>query len=103
MHDDTVTTGQNGYDHKHAGMAGWSVPGYTELKALGSGGFGDVVLARHDASGTLVAIKYLHRKLLADPQCAGMFRAEAQVLASWMTRTSSGCMSTSSPRGARPS
>ena len=81
MHDDTVTTGQNGYDHKHAGTAGWSVPGYTELKALGSGGAGDVVLARHDASGTLVAIKYLRRKLLADPQWAGLFRTEAQVLA----------------------
>ena len=26
-------------------MAEWDVPGYTELKALGSGGFGDVVLA----------------------------------------------------------
>ena len=81
MRDDTVTTGQNGYGHKHAGTAGWSVPGYTELKALGSGGAGDVVLARHDASGTLVAIKYLRRKLLADPQWAGLFRTEAQVLA----------------------
>ena len=81
MRDDTVTTGQDGYGHKHAGTAGWSVPGYTELKALGSGGAGDVVLARHGASGTLVAIKYLRRKLLADPQWAGLFRTEAQVLA----------------------
>ena len=40
-------------------MPGWDVPGYTEVRTLGSGGFGDVVLARHDASGTLVAIKYL--------------------------------------------
>ena len=39
----------------------WDVPGYTEVKTLGSGGFGDVVLARHDASGTQVAIKYLRR------------------------------------------
>ena len=30
----------------------WDVSGYTEVKTLGSGGFGDVVLARHDASGT---------------------------------------------------
>jgi len=37
------------------------VPGDTEVKTLGSGGFGDVVLARHDASGTQVAIKYLRR------------------------------------------
>ena len=62
-------------------VAEWDLPGYTELKALGSGGSGDVVLARHDASGTLVAIKYLHRKLLADPQWVESFRAEAQVLA----------------------
>jgi eukaryotic-like serine/threonine-protein kinase len=62
-------------------VAEWDLPGYTELKALGSGGSGDVVLARHDASGTLVAIKYLHRKLLTDPQWVESFRAEAQVLA----------------------
>ena len=63
-------------------MREWNVPGYTELKALGSGGFGDVVLARHDTSGTLVAIKYLRRDLLADPEFAVMFRAEATALAS---------------------
>jgi serine/threonine-protein kinase len=40
------------------------------------------MLARHDASGTLVAIKYLHRDLLADAEFAGMFRGEATVLAS---------------------
>ena len=60
----------------------WDVPGYTEVKTLGSGGFGDVVLARHDASGTPVAIKYLRRQLLADPGFAELFRAEAAVLAS---------------------
>jgi serine/threonine protein kinase len=62
-------------------MREWNVPGYTELKALGSGGFGDVVLARHDTSGTLVAIKYLRPDLLADPQFTVMFRAEAATLA----------------------
>ena len=81
MRDDTVVTRRDGNGNKHTGMARWSVPGYTELKALGSGGSGDVVLARHDASGTLVAIKYLRPKLLADPQLAGLFRAEAPVLA----------------------
>jgi Protein kinase domain len=60
----------------------WDVPGYTEVKTLGSGGFGEVVLARHDASGTQVAIKYLRRQLLADPEFAELFRAEAAVLAS---------------------
>ncbi len=60
----------------------WKLAGYTEVKVLGSGGFGEVVLARHDASGALVAIKYLHGELLADPEFATLFRAEAAVLAS---------------------
>src|SRR6266478_2997077 len=63
-------------------MPEWSVPGYTGLRALGSGGFGEVVLARHDASGVLVAVKYLRRDLLADAEFAEMFRGEAAVLAS---------------------
>src|SRR5215471_17607252 len=63
-------------------MARWSVPGYSQLKALGAGGFGDVVVAKHDASGVLVAIKYLHEDLLADPGFVAMFRGEAAVLAS---------------------
>ncbi len=63
-------------------MRGWDVPGYTEVRALGSGGFGDVVLARDDTSGTLVAIKYLRDELLGDPGFAGLFREEARVLAS---------------------
>ena len=60
----------------------WNVPGYTELRALGSGGFGEVVLARHDASGVLVAIKYLRHDLLADQEFTEMFRGEAATLAS---------------------
>ena len=63
-------------------MPEWAIPGYTEMKRIGSGGFGEVILARHDASGTLVAIKYLRQDLLADPEFAGMFRSEAAVLAS---------------------
>jgi serine/threonine protein kinase len=63
-------------------MADWDAPGYTKLKDLGSGGFGDVVLARHDGSGTLVAIKYLRRHLLADAEFVEMFRGEASVLSS---------------------
>src|SRR5580692_3512791 len=61
-------------------MSGWTVPGYTELKALGAGGFGAVVLARHDATGTPVAIKFLRPNLLADQGFAAMFRAEAVTL-----------------------
>ena len=63
-------------------MAEWSIPGYTGLRALGSGGFGEVMLARHDASGVLVAIKYLRHDLVADQGFAEMFRGEAAVLAS---------------------
>jgi serine/threonine-protein kinase len=85
MRDDTLVTGQvtrAGDGDGQEWVAGWSVPGYTGLEALGSGGFGDVVLARHDESGTLVAIKYLRRDLLADARFAEMFRSEAAVLAS---------------------
>jgi serine/threonine-protein kinase len=58
----------------------WAVPGYTELKVLGAGGFGSVVLARHDGTGTAVAIKYLRSELHEDPEFASMFCAEAEVL-----------------------
>ncbi len=61
-------------------MAEWTVPGYTALKELGAGGFGQVVLARHDVSGTMVAIKYLRAELLDDPGFAEQFRSEAVVL-----------------------
>jgi serine/threonine-protein kinase len=58
----------------------WTVPEYTELRLLGGGGFGEVVLATHDATGNQVAIKYLRRDLLADPELAALFRAEAATL-----------------------
>ena len=61
-------------------MSGWTVPGYTETKTIGAGGFGAVVLAGHDATGTPVAIKYLRPGLLADPEFAELFRAEAVLL-----------------------
>jgi serine/threonine protein kinase len=59
-----------------------AVPGYTELKTLGAGGFGRVVLARHDPTETMVAIKYLRADLLGDPDFAALFRGEAEVLGS---------------------
>jgi eukaryotic-like serine/threonine-protein kinase len=62
-------------------VAEWGVPGFTGLRTLGSGGSGEVVLARHDESGTPVAIKYLRPYLLADAEFARLFRAEAAVLA----------------------
>ena len=57
-------------------MLEWMIPGYTGRRVLGSGGFGDVVLAREDNSGIVVAVKYLRDDLLADPGFAAMSRAE---------------------------
>ncbi|WP_062435189.1 serine/threonine-protein kinase [Herbidospora daliensis] len=59
----------------------WRVPGYTELRELGTGAAGQVVLARHDADGTLVAIKYLSQELRADLNFIARFRHEARLLA----------------------
>jgi serine/threonine-protein kinase len=55
----------------------WTVPGYTQLTVLGEGGFGRVVLARHDATSRVVAIKYLH---VTDESSRAQFRHEAAIL-----------------------
>jgi hypothetical protein len=55
----------------------WSLPGYTTLRELGRGGFGRVVLARHEGSGRLVAVKYL---TVPDERFRNEFRAEAGIL-----------------------
>ncbi|MQY03158.1 serine/threonine-protein kinase [Actinomadura macrotermitis] len=57
-------------------MDGWRVPGYTELRVLGAGGQGRVVLARHDATGAPAAIKYL----IGDAAPRERFREEAGLL-----------------------
>ncbi|MEV5708386.1 serine/threonine-protein kinase [Actinoallomurus sp. NPDC052274] len=62
-------------------MSQWTLPGYTELRELGSGGFGRVVLARDGASGSLVAIKYLFTDRLGGDAFLTAFRDEARVLA----------------------
>jgi serine/threonine-protein kinase len=59
----------------------WSVPGYTEVRELGSGATGRVVHAVHDGSGAPVAIKYLSSSVLADAEWRARFRAEARLLA----------------------
>ncbi|MBT2405375.1 MULTISPECIES: serine/threonine-protein kinase [unclassified Streptomyces] len=58
----------------------WTVPGYTEVRDLGSGGSGRVVLAVHDGTGTAVAVKYLSDRLREDPAFVREFRAEARLL-----------------------
>ncbi|GII03960.1 serine/threonine-protein kinase [Planobispora takensis] len=60
--------------------SGWIAPGYTELSELGVGGGGRVVLARHDASGVQVAVKYLAESLRDEPDFLTRFRAEARLL-----------------------
>ncbi|MBG0815613.1 serine/threonine-protein kinase [Planomonospora sp. ID82291] len=58
----------------------WRVPGYTEIRELGAGAAGRVVMARHDAEGALVAIKYLSDELRGDAVFAARFRHEARLL-----------------------
>ena len=60
-------------------MNGWHVDGYTEVRELGRGGQGRVVLARNDASGAPVAIKYLAGG--ADEADRERMRHEARMLA----------------------
>lgn len=56
-------------------MSNWSLPGYRELAQLGTGGFGRVVLAKHESSGLVVAIKYL-----IEGGDRAQFRHEAAIL-----------------------
>ncbi|WP_345708870.1 serine/threonine-protein kinase [Kitasatospora paranensis] len=54
--DENRSTGTGGTAPEDAR---WELPGYTHGRELGAGAVGRVVLARHDATGTPVAIKYL--------------------------------------------
>src|SRR3954447_10869223 len=56
--------------------------GYEPVRVLGSGGFGEVVLARHRALSRMVAVKRIHAVSLADPDSVARFRREARLLAS---------------------
>ncbi|GII03959.1 serine/threonine-protein kinase [Planobispora takensis] len=64
----------------HGMPSAWRVPGYTEIRELGAGAAGRVVMARHDANGILVAIKYLSEELRSDVSFVARFRHEARVL-----------------------
>ena len=56
------------------------VPGYTEVRELGRGGTGHVMLAVRDSDGQAVAIKHLSARLCEDDGFAARFRAEVQVI-----------------------
>lgn len=55
--------------------------GYEPVRVLGSGGFGEVVLARHLGLDRLVAVKRIHAHALTGPEDLERFRREGQVLA----------------------
>ncbi|MWA04036.1 protein kinase, partial [Actinomadura sp. LD22] len=61
------------------GTPPWRVEGFTEIRELGAGAQGRVVLARHDSAGTPVAIKYLARRD-GDDAAIERLRAEAVML-----------------------
>ena len=61
--------------------AEWAVPGYTEIRELGRGATGRVVLARSEADGALVAVKYLAGRLTGDPGFVDRVRREAVLMA----------------------
>ncbi|MGN6605677.1 MAG: serine/threonine-protein kinase [Jatrophihabitans sp.] len=60
----------------------WTVPGYRDVRLLGEGASGRVMLAEHLASGTRVAIKYLSDAVLDDAELLRGLRSEARVLGS---------------------
>ncbi|MDQ4039375.1 MAG: serine/threonine protein kinase [Actinomycetota bacterium] len=58
-----------------------ALPDYEVLRELGSGGFGQVLLARHRVLGRLVAVKKIHSAALSDADSVARFRREALALA----------------------
>ena len=56
------------------------VPGYTEIRELGHGGTGRVMLALRLSDGSPVAIKHLSARLRADERFVERFRAEAELI-----------------------
>lgn len=61
-------------------MAGWTVPGYTESRILGTGGTGRLVEAVQDRGGTSVSILYPDPRLWSDEAFRERFRADAELL-----------------------
>ncbi|WP_066364827.1 serine/threonine-protein kinase [Herbidospora mongoliensis] len=61
-------------------MSTWTVPGYREVRELGAGGGGRVVLATYESTGAYVAIKYLSETLRRDPGFLASFQREARLM-----------------------
>lgn len=61
-------------------MSAWSVPEYREVRELGTGGTGRVVLATYATTGAYVAVKYLRDELRHDPEFLAGFRREARIM-----------------------
>lgn len=61
-------------------MSTWTVPGYREVRELGAGGGGRVVLATYETTGAYVAIKYLSETLRRDPGFLASFQREARLM-----------------------
>ncbi|MEO3784679.1 PASTA domain-containing protein [Actinocorallia sp. B10E7] len=60
---------------------GWRVPGYRDLRELGAGAFGHVVMAVDEDGDSLVAVRYLPEGLVRDERFREEFRNEAPLLA----------------------
>lgn len=58
----------------------WLVPGYTHIRELGAGASGRVFVARENATGTLVAIKYLSDAVHSLGDFRSRYRREAELL-----------------------
>ncbi|MDQ3885540.1 MAG: protein kinase [Actinomycetota bacterium] len=59
----------------------WPVSGYTQIRDFGADPAGTEVLARHDASGSLVVIRFLPAASLGEPGMRAQARADAHRLA----------------------
>jgi serine/threonine-protein kinase len=59
----------------------WRLAGYTEIGRIGSGATGTVVSARHEPTGTFVAIKFLSARKYGRSTPSSWFRSQVKVLA----------------------
>jgi eukaryotic-like serine/threonine-protein kinase len=71
----------NGGGRGYGDVAGERLPGYAEIRELGAGPTGIVVLAAIESTGEPVAIKYLSDSLTADYGFLRRFPGEARLLA----------------------